>query len=196
MGGYIKLFRQMTNWEWYKEPNTKAVFLHLLLVANHAPGRWQGIEIDRGQHLTSIKKLAEETGLTAKNVRTALDHLEKTGEVARLPARKWTLITVEKYELYQGDDSEGGKVAGKQVAKTWQGAGKVLATNKNNNNKKNKKNDYSRETRERRTITFADGASGIYVGGLPILSEAETKDLLRSNHEAFIRAMKERKMAQ
>ena len=31
--GYIKLYRKMKKWGWYKDQNTKDVFLHLLLEA-------------------------------------------------------------------------------------------------------------------------------------------------------------------
>ncbi len=35
IGGYIALHRQMLNWEWYKNTNTKVLFIHLLLKANY-----------------------------------------------------------------------------------------------------------------------------------------------------------------
>ena len=205
MNGYIKLYRQLTEWEWYKEPNTKAVFLHLLIMANHAPGRWQGIDIDRGQHLTSIKKLAEETGLSERNVRTALNHLKSTNEVTSKTTSRWTLITVENYEKYQGDAPEGDKVSDKvsdkQVTKYRQSPDKVLTTN--NNNKKNKKETEgirihnnaflkaAEESPEEKVLTFSDGESRRYRGGIYMMDEEESKRVMDANHQAFLQAVAE-----
>ena len=202
MNGYIKLFRQMTEWEWYKEPNTKAVFLHLLIMANHAPGRWQGIEIDRGQHLTSIKKLAKETGLSERNVRTALNHLKSTNEVTSKTTSRWTLLTVENYEKYQGDVPEGDKVSDKvsdkQVTKSRQGSDKVLTTNNKEYKKKKEENEEKiRERAERepeeKIFTLEDGSKARYVNGIYQFTEEETKGLLTKAHNDFVKAMKERK---
>ena len=64
--GWVKLHRQLLDWEWYNDVNTTRVFLHLLLVANHKDNNWRGIEIKRGQRLTSISGLASETNLSIK----------------------------------------------------------------------------------------------------------------------------------
>ena len=91
----------MLDWEWYNDHNTKIVFIHLLLVANWKPGKWRGVEIGRGQRLTSFPKLAKETRLTVRNVRTAISHLESTGEIVCKPTNKYTLITITNYDKYQ-----------------------------------------------------------------------------------------------
>lgn len=72
MEGFIKLYRQLKEWEWYKDGNTMRVFIHLLLSANHKPGRWKGIEIKRGQVLSGRKSLASELDLTENEIRTAI----------------------------------------------------------------------------------------------------------------------------
>ena len=77
--GYIKLFRKFEDWEWYKDTNTKSLFLHLLLSANHKDSKWQGIEIKRGQLITSIQHLVDELGndYTKQKIRTSLEKLKK-----------------------------------------------------------------------------------------------------------------------
>lgn len=139
MNDYIKIFRQITDWEWYTDPATKDVFLHLLITANRFPGRWRGMEIDTGQKITSVANLAAETGLSIKNVRTALKHLESTGEISVKATNKWTLVTIENYALYQGD----GVASGKQVASKWQTGGKQGATNKKGRKEESKKGSES-----------------------------------------------------
>ena len=86
--GWIKIHRQIIDWEWYSDIPTCRLFLHLLLIANHAPKKWQGQTIDKGELITSIGSLSEQTGLTIKQVRTALDKLESTGEIEKKRASK------------------------------------------------------------------------------------------------------------
>lgn len=100
-GGYIKLHRKITRWEWYDDPETFRVFIHLLLMANYEDKRWHGILVRRGQLLTSRKTLAKETHLSEQKIRTALNHLKSTNEITIQSTNKWSLITVEKYSDYQ-----------------------------------------------------------------------------------------------
>ena len=101
MEGWIKLYRKFLNWEWYKDNNVKVVFIHLLLTANHKDKKWKGKIIKRGQKLTSINHLAQETNLTVQQIRTALNKLKSTSEITTNTTSKYTLITVEKYNDYQ-----------------------------------------------------------------------------------------------
>ena len=78
---YVKISRKILDWEWYTDKNTKLLFFHFLLKANWKDGRFQGEEISRGSFATSLDSLAKETGLTVREVRTAISHLKKTGEV-------------------------------------------------------------------------------------------------------------------
>ncbi len=55
----------------------------------------------RGSFVTSIKQLSIELGLTNDEIRTALKHLIKTGEVTKQTTNKYTVITVSNYHLYQ-----------------------------------------------------------------------------------------------
>ena len=121
---YIKLFRRLLKWEWYTDVNTTKLFLHCLLKANLKDGSWHGYKYKRGQFITSLASLARETGLTVKEVRTALKHLERTGEVASWHDSKIRIITVKSYDQYQ----QAGKPMGKQGASKGQAAGKQGAT--------------------------------------------------------------------
>ena len=79
--GYIKLFRKMVEWEWYGDPNTKAVFLHLLLTANYRETNYRGVTLLPGQTIIGRKALAEALGMSEQNVRTSLNHLKSTTEI-------------------------------------------------------------------------------------------------------------------
>ena len=71
--GYIKIDRKILNWEWYGNINTKVVFLHMLLKANWQDGKFEGEERPRGSFVSSYTKLAKETNMTVKEVRTAIN---------------------------------------------------------------------------------------------------------------------------
>lgn len=100
-GKWIKLHSKILNWEWYKVPNTRDLFIHLLLKANWKDGKFQGYDIPRGSLVTGRKQLAEETGMTEQEVRTALNHLKSTNEITIKATRKFSIITITKYEIYQ-----------------------------------------------------------------------------------------------
>lgn len=103
-GGWIKLHRKITEWEWYTDIPTKTLFIHLLLTANSSPGKWRGIDVPVGAKITSREKLSRETGLSQRQVRTALSHLESTNEVTKSTTSTYTLIQLTNYEKYQLTD--------------------------------------------------------------------------------------------
>jgi DNA-binding transcriptional regulator YhcF (GntR family) len=130
--GYIELWRSLLSWGWWQEPNTAHLFVHCLLRASVKDDVWKGIIVKRGQFITSISKLATETGLTEKQVRTALEHLIKTGEVAKSTTSKFSIISVKNYDNYQAK----GKQRADEKADKGQAKGKQRATDNNNNTKR------------------------------------------------------------
>ena len=136
-GGFIVLQRKILSWEWYKDSNTKAVFLHLLLTANYEPGEWRGVKIKAGQRITSISKLASELDMSIKEVRTSLEHLKRTGEVASHSTPQYTVITIKNYEKYQNAASETASNAASSKASKGQATGNkgTIITKQQINNK-------------------------------------------------------------
>lgn len=135
---WIKLNRNILGWGWYKDINTKTLFIHLLLTANIDDCIFMGVPVKRGELVTSYPKLAEELNLSIKSVRTALNHLKETGEVAVRTYPKFSLIVIENYEKYQdvpeemnqkrnfkkrGGRQNGSQTAGNGQSKGSQGAG-------------------------------------------------------------------------
>ena len=108
---YIKVFRKMLQWEWYTDSKTKALFLHCLLKANWKDTKWKGMVIKRGQFVTSLSSLSKETGLSIREVRTALTHLKTTNEVTECVTSKFRIITVLFYDEYQSSDKQKDKQA-------------------------------------------------------------------------------------
>lgn len=129
MEGWIKMHRKMLDWEWYDDINTKVLFLHLLLTANHKEKKWKGQTVLRGQKLTSLEHLAEETNLSVQQIRTSLKKLKSTNEITIKSTSKNTLITIEKYSDYQDKDEDDN------IQNNTQN-NKQITTNKNDKNVK------------------------------------------------------------
>lgn len=106
MMDFIKLSRKLLEWEWYTDVNTCKLFIHMLLKANWKDGRFQGVDVPRGAFVTSISKLASQTGLSEMQVRTAVKHLKATGEITGRQHGKFTVFTVNNYNLYQSDNRQ------------------------------------------------------------------------------------------
>ena len=101
MDGYIKLYKKLIQWQWYKDSNTKSLFIDLLLDANFEDSKVGFETIKRGQCLTSLKRMQERTGLTYQQIRTSLSKLEKSGEINKQITNRYSIITINKYNDYQ-----------------------------------------------------------------------------------------------
>lgn len=144
--GYIRLHRSLLDWEWYKNIPVRILFEHCLLKANFQDRKWQGIEIKRGSFLTSLEKLAIETGLTVQQVRTAIKKLKTTGELTCETTSQHSIITINCYDVYQAEQQTNNK----QITSNQQTNNKQITTN---NNEKNDKNDKNEEEEEKKAAT-------------------------------------------
>ena len=101
MDGFILLYRKLLDWEWSDKPEMMALFVRLLLMAQHSDYKTRGFELKRGQLFTSVRKLARFSGLTERQVRTCLARLEMTHEITRKSTHRNTLITICNFDSYQ-----------------------------------------------------------------------------------------------
>ena len=104
--GYIRLHRTLTGWRWYKDGNVLRLWLHLLLNANYAPSDFQDRIIGRGEQVTSLKALSDDTGLSIQEVRTALGKLKRTGEILVNSNRHFTIVSILNYDKFQSDSAD------------------------------------------------------------------------------------------
>ena len=99
--GHVKLYRSMLNWRWYRDGNTMRLFLHLILTANWEDRDFETITVHRGQRVASRRTLSEELRISEQEVKTAIKHLISTNEITSESTSKYTVFTVNNYDLYQ-----------------------------------------------------------------------------------------------
>ncbi len=131
---WISIHRKFKDWQWYKNINVKTLFLHLLLKANYKNNYWKDIFVKRGQILTSIEHLSQETGLTVQQTRTALSKLKLTNEITIKTTSKYTLISIEKYDFYQKNNKSITNRLIDNLTNEQQTDNKEVTTNNKDNN--------------------------------------------------------------
>ncbi len=147
-GGFIKLFRQILDWEWYDDLPTCRLFIHLLLKANYAERNWHGQTIERGSCITSYATLASETGLSQEQIKRALKNLTKTGEIKRVATNKNTVICVVKYADFQGFGFEyNEQTTSKEQAENKQKTNEQQTSNEQTTTTKEIKNKRNKESK-------------------------------------------------
>lgn len=100
----IKINRDILDWGWYKDVNAKSLFFHCILKANQEDRIIRGIEVPAGSFISSVTTLVSETGMSEKAIRTAMQHLKKTGELSVKSTNKYSIITVNNYNCYRIDE--------------------------------------------------------------------------------------------
>lgn len=132
--GWICLHRQMLEWEWYSDINATRLFIHCLLKANHKEKKWQGKVIPRGSFITGRSVLADETGLTEQQIRTAITKLKSTNNITIKATNKFSLITLVNYDMYQDKPVETtSKITSKPLNEQPTDNQQVTTTNNDNN---------------------------------------------------------------
>jgi hypothetical protein len=133
--GWIKLHRQFKDWEWYNKSEMVHLFIHCLIKSNFKEGNFQGIEVEKGSFITSLKHLSDETNISVQTIRTCLKKLQLTKEIDVKSTNKLTKITICKYESYQLES----ETSNKQLTNNQQTTNKQLTTTKEyKENKKDK----------------------------------------------------------
>lgn len=101
MGGWIKLYRELTSWEWFRNPKMVQLFIWLLLRANpNDDSRNCGVK--RGQLVTTAKAIMEGTGLSYQELRTCIARLVATNKITKESTNKYSIITICDYDSYRG----------------------------------------------------------------------------------------------
>lgn len=104
-GGYIILARKLeeenSTFRYCKTQHQRWMFIKCLLRANFQGVVVNGIELRRGQFLTSIGEFAREAHTTEKRVRGFWQKFSKLGFLALKRADRGFIITILNYDRYQ-----------------------------------------------------------------------------------------------
>ncbi len=88
----------------------RCFFICLLLDAAYTSHTFQGVTIELGQLPTSVRKLAQDSGLSETTIRSYLDRLVRLEEISKESAgnntKRGTIITICKYGDYTSTTTE------------------------------------------------------------------------------------------
>ena len=101
MASWIKIFRELLQWEWFQKAEMVQLFIYLLLKANCVDKQWQGITIKRGQLATSNATIRQDLRLSEQQIRTCIKRLISTGEITYKSTNRYVVITICNYDKYQ-----------------------------------------------------------------------------------------------
>ncbi len=164
---FIKLDRSITSWRWFNDSVTLQLWIYILIHANVTERDFMSTTIHTGELATSYPTLAKELGRSVKQIRTALNHLKKTGEAAVRTYPKFSVISVVNYDLYQSKGQSKGRQEadyGQSVDKQKAGNGQAMGNNIRMKECKNERmrecdNEYHARTYKNKNNINSDGRS-------------------------------------
>ena len=160
---WVKLYRKIEDWRWYKDAITFHLFIHLLLNVNYCPSANGENILGRGQIMVTRKSLTESTNISDRSIRTCIEKLQKSKEI--LISQKATnrphIITICNYDGYINNNSQTNTqltynqhTANMQSTHDQQTDNIQVTTYKNIRNKEIKKNISSTSARAREVENF------------------------------------------
>ena len=107
-GGWIKLYRSILDSPIFNDELRLKAWIHLLLKVNHKREQTiingNFVWVERGQTITSIRKLAAEWKCERRTVKRILEQLQNEDMIRyEIRANQCTTITIVKYGFYQDD---------------------------------------------------------------------------------------------
>ena len=160
---WVKLYRKIEDWRWYKDAITFHLFIHLLLNVNYCPSANGENILGRGQIMVTRRSLTESTNISDRSIRTCIEKLQKSKEI--LISQKATnrphIITICNYDSYQSGFAPSNiqltynqHTANMQPTHYQQTDNIQVTTYKNIRNKEIKKNISSTSARAREVENF------------------------------------------
>lgn len=191
--GWIKISRDIINWEWFDTPGMVQLFIYLLVKANYTDREWHDMVVKRGQMVTSVAKISADTGLSTQVVRTCINRLKSTNTITTETTNKYTIVTINRYDDYQSYDAcdfDGDeKELTDKLTNEQQTTNKQLTTTKEykerENNNNNTHTDYLLETLSRTRANTRESVSRMAEAAEEVMLRVRTNKDDRSRYEAL-----------
>lgn len=143
--GWIKLYRQSVENGWLQNHKLWAFWSYCLLKASHKKSTimvgFQRVDLEPGQFIFGRKKASFDLKLSEQEVRTCLKHLENYENITIKSTNKYTLVTLNKWEQFQGEDIADNQQINQHVTSSQPTSNQQVTTNKNDKNYKNEKKE-------------------------------------------------------
>ncbi len=131
--GWIKIYRKILDNPISNRPLWCWLWVYILIKANHDDNKFifnnENITIKRGQFISGLHKISEETHISIQIIRSGLAYLKSTNQITIKSSNKYSVITINNYNRYQEVTSK--------VTNQQQTSNKPATTNKNDKNEKN-----------------------------------------------------------
>lgn len=121
MSGWIKIHRSIRKNIFFKNPEALALWIHLLVDANHEPSRIVHgnsiINLKPGQLLTSRKRMVEETGINRNKIERILKMFKSEQQIEQQSFVNFRMITITNWHKYQMSEQQSEQqVSSKRAA--------------------------------------------------------------------------------
>lgn len=152
MEGWIKLYRKLQDcciWQKNEPFDSRSAWIDLLLSATHKQRKFiidnEILTVERGSFMTSVLKLSEKWKWSRGKTNRYLALLENEQMITTKRTPKGTLVTIVKYDVFQGLEQADGTTGSTTLDTTVDTTiGTTVGTqNKNVKNEKNEKNERS-----------------------------------------------------
>ena len=107
MDGWIKISRNIVNWDLFKDGNVLKVWIYLLAHTNYEDSQMpDGRTIRTGQVVYSYRGIAKECGMSEREVRTVIKKLVATHSMTHEATHQYSIGTLENWDKYQSNGSK------------------------------------------------------------------------------------------
>jgi len=110
LSGWIKLHRALSDHWLASNPDSLSVWVHMLMIANHAETKRQingsVVVVLPGQIITSRRSLSEKTGVQESKVERILKRLESEQQITQRGLSKFRVISIVNWAEYQSSEQQ------------------------------------------------------------------------------------------
>ena len=181
MKGWVKISRDIINWEWFDTPGMVQLFIYILVKANYTDKEWHDMTIRRGQMVTSVAKICADNRLKSSNAITIST------------TNKYTIVTINRYDDYQAYDAcdydDDNEQNNKQITSEQQTNNNQITTTKEKEERKNNNNnthtDYLLETLSRTRANTQDSVSRMAEAAEEVMLRVRTNEDDKKRYESL-----------